>query len=140
VRTKLQKNETMGKCTSLKSNTDYVTGTDKSIKTINEPLLHSLVQIESLLLEIIQLLDNCPFREQVWAKGQIHTPTWYRSQLTTPSMTTLIYVPKTLTPTLLNITGCCPLRETSSRPKFKQFVVDTNSKMNFQSYFRRLNY
>jgi hypothetical protein len=41
-------------------------------ETIKEPLLHSLMKIESLLLEVIRLLDNCPFREETWTKRQIN--------------------------------------------------------------------
>jgi hypothetical protein len=38
---------------------------------INEPLLHSLVTIERLLLESIRVLENSPFREDLFVKGQI---------------------------------------------------------------------
>jgi hypothetical protein len=38
---------------------------------INEHLLHSLVTIERLLLESIRVLENSPFREELFVKGQI---------------------------------------------------------------------
>jgi hypothetical protein len=79
-------NETMGNSESIVDKPKIVGQSIKPIATvrpnpktinpkprveINESLLHSLVTIERLILESIRFLENSPFREELFVKGQI---------------------------------------------------------------------